>query len=580
MEIEDKVQSLVRKGQALVRNGKFEKSLVHFRKALAMSPNNMEIYERMGDAISSIGTYEGNALAVALFEKVISKQPNNVKIYFKMATAFQRLGDLEKSRSLCRKALTIDPNSISAQWHLAVFQIPYLYENEEEITLCRKNYLADLKRTLDMVTKINPGDLDSTIRKVQMPPPSFLLTYQANNDKKSRRLGGDLLTRFVNAKYPQWAARPSLSPRKQGQPIRVGIVSNCLRRHVHWNVIIKGWFENLDRDRFSLFGYHLNSHIDEVTKTAKRLSTRFVDNEFSFKKIASTILADKLHVLIYPELGLDRRTIKLAALRLAPVQCISWGCSTTYGLPAVDYYLSNELMEPQNAQEHYSEHLVKLPNIGICYTPPRFPTAKITYADLGLPSDEVIFFCGQNLMKYLPQYDDIFPRIARKVKKCRFVFLLKDTIPKYIKLFQKRLNQAFAKYNMAADEYTIYFPRLSKEKYHSLLGLCDVSLDTIEYSGCHTTLEAISNNLPIVTLPGEFMRGRQSYGILKMMGVTETVASSIDEYVEIAVELANNPQWREKVANRMENEKHKVFGDLTCIRALEDFLENAVIKTT
>ena len=41
----------------------------------------------------------------------------------------------------------------------------------------------------------------------------------------------------------------------------------------------------------------------------------------------------------------------------------------------------------------------------------------------------------------------------------------------------------------------------------------------------------------MVTLPGSFMRGRQSSAILCRLDVTETIAHNQDEYVEIAVRL-------------------------------------------
>jgi predicted O-linked N-acetylglucosamine transferase (SPINDLY family) len=62
----------------------------------------------------------------------------------------------------------------------------------------------------------------------------------------------------------------------------------------------------------------------------------------------------------------------------------------------------------------------------------------------------------------------------------------------------------------------------------------DVFLDTLSFSGGHTTFDAVACNLPIVTCAGEFMRGRQSCGILKMLGVTNTIAQNEAEYIEIA----------------------------------------------
>ena len=82
--------------------------------------------------------------------------------------------------------------------------------------------------------------------------------------------------------------------------------------------------------------------------------------------------------------------------------------------------------------------------------------------------------------------------------------------------------------------------------------------------------------MPIVTLPGAFMRGRHSAAILEMMGVTETIARDLDDYVAIAARLANTPEERLKISNRMGAAKDKIYGDRACVTALEDFLEKAV----
>ena len=66
--------------------------------------------------------------------------------------------------------------------------------------------------------------------------------------------------------------------------------------------------------------------------------------------------------------------VNLAAQRLAPVQCSSWGHPETSGFPTIDYFLSSELMEPRNGKDHYSEELVLLPNLSVYLEPAEIPT--------------------------------------------------------------------------------------------------------------------------------------------------------------------------------------------------------------
>jgi predicted O-linked N-acetylglucosamine transferase (SPINDLY family) len=68
------------------------------------------------------------------------------------------------------------------------------------------------------------------------------------------------------------------------------------------------------------------------------------------------------------------------------------------------------------------------------------------------------------------------------------------------------------------------------------------------------------------------MRGRHTMAILSMMGVTETIARTVDEYVAIAQRLATDAAWRNAIEERMRATKHLVYRDRACIAALEGFL--------
>lgn len=112
--------------------------------------------------------------------------------------------------------------------------------------------------------------------------------------------------------------------------------------------------------------------------------------------------------------------------------------------------------------------------------------------------------------------------------------------------------------------------------YLNLNCISDVFLDTLSWSGGNTTLEAIACNLPIVTCPGEFMRGRHSYAILKMLGVIDTIAENEAEYIEIAVKLGLNREWRDSIVERIIQRHSYLYDDKTCIEALDKFYHRVV----
>ena len=361
------------------------------------------------------------------------------------------------------------------------------------------------------------------------------------------------------------------------EPLRVGFVSGFFCMHSNWKIPIKGWIENLNKHRFSLYCYYTGKKKDKATEDARISSVHFVEDIYSFEKLCKIIREDNLHVLIYPEIGMDPITMRLASLRLAPLQCVSWGHPDTSGFPTIDYFLSSDLMEPADADNHYSEQLMRLPNISIYYDPLDVEIMPAYRDTFGLREGAVLYLCCQSLFKYLPQYDEIYPRIAQKVKDCQFLFISHQS-DFVTTRFRLRMTEAFRQFNMNTDDHVVFMPRLNTEQYHAVNRLSDIYLDSIEWSGGNTTLEAVAHNLPIVTLPGKLMRGRHSYAILTMIGVQETIASTLVEYIDLAERLGNDAEWRRQISEKMGEYKHRLYRDNTCITALEDFLIKAVEK--
>jgi protein O-GlcNAc transferase len=272
---------------------------------------------------------------------------------------------------------------------------------------------------------------------------------------------------------------------------------------------------------------------------------------------------------------MDELSLQLAAQRLAPVQCNSWGHPETSGLPTIDYFLSSDMMEPAVAAEHYTERLVRLPNLSIYYEPTALSPVRMTRGELGMRPDAVVFWSGQSLYKYLPHHDFIFAEIAKLVGNCQFVFIKYAKETAVVDLFRRRLDSAFSDWGLTASDHCLFIDSLSADRYVAAMGNCDIVLDSIGWSGCNSTLESLVHDLPVVTLRGSLMRGRHSAAILNRIGVGETVADSIDEYVSIATKLATNSEERRRISLAIDRNKHRVYRDRDCIAGLEDFIENA-----
>ena len=508
--------------------------------------------------------------AIENFTVAIRVNPGDAEAWYQRGQYLLDTGRNDEAAADLAQALALQPDHAGARVAACYAELSAIYNEESEIARRRAAYEQKLRvLSKDLDAGLLQGDLIKTFGARQ----PFFLAYQGGNDRALQQIYGEMVSRTVARQFPP---APLPAPPTPGEPIRVGIVSSFFYSHSNWKIPIKGWMSQLDRSRFHVTGYHLGVMHDAQTDAAAGLCDKFVHRILDTQGWRRTILADAPHVLIYPGLLMDTSSLQLAAQRLAPVQCNSWGHPETSGLASLDYFLSSDLMEPPDAQAFYTEKLVRLPNLSIYYEPVEGAPVAVTRGELGLRPGATVFWSAQTLSKYLPQHDEVFVRIARAARDCQFVFLRHFGGANITRVIRERLNRAFAAAGLRADDYCVFLDRMSQSKFVAAAGLSDVFLDSIGWSGCNSALESLPHGLPIVTLSGEFMRARHSAAILRMMGVTDTIARAIDDYVAIAVRLANEPAERQALRERMKENAHKVYRDRACIAALEDFLERAV----
>ncbi|URR35651.1 hypothetical protein NBE99_00470 [Thermosynechococcus sp. HN-54] len=407
---------------------------------------------------------------------------------------------------------------------------------------------------------------------------TFLLPYQGEETRDVQQQYGQMLHEIMTSVIPSAKECPPMPPVKANEPLRIGFVSGHFREHTVWKLMLHGWLKHLDRKQFQLYGYYVRDYRDRCTEQAKTYCHRFVMGSKSPQEWFEQIRADQLHLVIFPELGMDLELMKIAALKLAPIQCMSWGHPDTSGLPTIDYFLSSELMEPPDGDKHYTEKLVRLKNLGIAFSPlPPDPRSPITREEFGLKGDGVIYGCLQSVFKYLPQFDNIYPEIAAAVGNCQFVFISHLMTKNSRQRFEQRLERAFAARNFDYREYCFFSRPLNFYGFTSMLHCLDIFLDSLEWSGGNSTLEALYYaQVPMVTTPGRFMRGRHTAAILTLLGLPELIAPDVSTYIQKAIELGQNADYHQFIREKIQDNLPKVLEDLTGVRSLEDFILTAV----
>ena len=548
---------------AFERMGDFEKALAAYDHVLRIHPG----HDRALNNIGVIQRDRKNAhQALLFFKKAIASNPELAEAHYNLGIALQENAEYDEGLRHIRKAKEINPEYAPASW-FSLLSLPKLYPDLESIHKYREQFRRNLEQLIAATPMNSEGRQYNALEGAGVFT-NFRLQYQGMNDIEIQERYGRFIHDLMKTRYPHWS-HPIRIPREPGEKIRIGYLSTFMYGHTVGDLVL-GWIQHHCRDDFDIYCYYTGTQNDPITREIHSSVAVFRQITGGLELVANSIATDRLHVLVYPDIGMNPQATLLAALRLAPVQCVFWGHPVTTGLPTMDYFLTSDLMEPADADEHYTERLIRLPNLSICFTPPTLPSNPKSRSEFGLLEDRFVYLSSQSLIKYLPQHDDIYPEIASLVPQAQFAFI-NDSAHGATAYFKNRLFKAFRRHGLDGARFCHFLPQMSHADFLSLNLCADVLLDTMEWSGGHTTLEGLACDLPVVTLPGGLMRGRHSFAMLKMMDLQDTIAKDQTDYIRIAARLGQDRGFYNKIREHVIRNKHRVFQDRTVIERLEDF---------
>ncbi|MEP7206600.1 MAG: tetratricopeptide repeat protein [Casimicrobiaceae bacterium] len=511
--------------------------------------------------------------AAQLYWRAIQAAPQTSSgEWYNLGWVLGERGDPTQAREAFRRSHALDRRELRGLCgqHLA---LPMIHESREVLVASRNGYgagLAALDGAMEAaVVGLAANDVLDGLRWT-----NFFLAYQGEDDRDLQRRYADIVARAIERAAAPWREPITREP-VRGRRIRIGFASAFL----HVGTVgryFQSWITSLPRERFEVFAYHLWPGMDAVAQTiAARADTfrTFGGSEARPSRVAPQVRGDHLDMLVYPELGMDASTFALAALRLAPRQYCAWGHPVTTGHATIDAFLSCATMEPDGAPAHYTESLVLLPGIGTSYPrPDDVPHAAVTRSELGLPEDRVLLLCPQSLFKIHPDNDLLFADVLGAHPDVMLI-LFAGRHPAITDQFMQRLARTLRSRGVEARERVRVLPSLPHPEFMRVNRACDAMVDTLHWSGGNTSLDALASGLPIVTLPGAFMRGRQSAAMLRLIGMEELVARDRDDYLAIVARLVSDRSWRASLRARIEAAQHRLFGRDDAMDALHAFFE-------
>lgn len=590
-------------GVVLMARNEITLAMRLYQQALQLKPGYLEALNNLGNAYREQGSYTA---AAECFYEALAKNPHSPELHSNLAAALRDAGDSESAERHCVEALRLRPDFAEAHSNLGTLHVDRgnlaeaieSYQRAVDLAPDTANYLNNLgnaykhTRRIDLameafrqVAELEPDkapyhirlktvcrgvlesraqseilrqnaitqwrefakadfDLDLSTLTWETVEPGFNFQFMEGNLRELKEAYAEIF----RGRLPQYDV-----PRRTGKP-RVGLVVT----RAHEGIFVRsmrGIIERLDPDLCDLVILCSHCGASFIRDNIER------EVEFScfperFDHTVRAVHDAAVDVLYYWEIGTDTTNYFLPFIRLAPVQCTSWGIQVTSGIKEVDYYLSNTLVEPDNAQEHYTEKL-RLADTMLTYQHSIPQPGKLrSREDFGFLPEDHVYACIQQLGKMHPDFDVPIGAILRQDPNAVFV-LSEDLFGAY----GGRLRERHEKTLADVRDRILFLQYLDQDDYRSMLLAADVLLDPPHFGGVNSTYDALGLGKAIVTEPSEYHRGRYTYGCYQKMGMSDCVATSTDDYIEKALHLAADAELRRSVEAKILETAPVLFED-------------------
>jgi protein O-GlcNAc transferase len=498
-------------GVALYTIARFDDAIAAYHQALRLDPNNPVAHNNLGNALRQIGRLDE---AISESREALRLNPNYAEASNNLGNALQDRGLLDEATAAYRHAIQLNPHYSEAFSNLA----------------------GNLK---------NVGDLDDSIAafrdSLRLNPvnsavhSNLLNTLNLHPDYDARQILDqcrDWAKRFETPLTPPAQTYPN--DRSPDRSLRIGYVSPDLYgKHPIGRILAPILAAHYPRN-VKVVCYSGVVGSDQTTARLKSSASLWRDVAAATDAdVARQIREDRIDILVDLALHTIGNRLLVFARRPAPIQVTWLGYPGTTGLNAIDYRLTDPILDPPGSgDELYSEKSIRLPRSFWCYAPPveNEPVNSLPALEAGF----ITFGSFSSFAKVTKPTITLWIETLNAVPNSRLLILCPRGN------HRQQFLKTFASSGISPNRIELIdsAPLLQyMQNYHRV----DFCLDTHPYPGHTTTCDALWMGVPTVTLRGQTAVARGGASILTNVGLTEWIADSPRQYVEIATAMAADP---------------------------------------
>jgi predicted O-linked N-acetylglucosamine transferase (SPINDLY family) len=543
------------RGTVLRKLGLLDEALASYTRAIELKPDYLECHCNFGILLTELKRWDA---AMAYLDQAIALKPDFATAYLHRGKLFAELHQDERAIADFDRSISLDPQSGDAQESRA-YALIRLRRYEDAIASGERArelnpqgaFLLGLKLHAMYLCEWRDRDVDlrrliegiANGRKMTAPFGVLPLIESPSLQQKAAQI-------WVREHFAADNSLQAIARRPAGDKLRVGYFSSDLYDHVV-GVVAAQVFEKHDRSKFEITAFSFGPDTkDPVRKRLEKAFDRFIDARGRPDRELA-LLARELSIDIAVDLGGHSQTAsnKIFAMRAAPIQVNYLGYPGTSGADYMDYLIADRTIVPRADFSHYNEKIVHLPNSYLPYDASRRIADHIpTRAQLGLPETGFVFCNFNGAYKISPPTFDGWMRILSRVDGS--VLWLAHSHPTATANLRRE-----AERRGVDPRRLVFADRVDSALEHlARFRAADLFLDTLPYNAHATTMDALWTGLPVLTRIGEAFPGRVAASLLRTMELPELVATSAEQYEQLAVELATQParllELKDKVARQ------------------------------
>lgn len=562
-------------------------AIVLYRTWIARNASELEyiVQFNLGVALSNAGDLAGSESA---YRRAVELAPGFIQPRLNLGTLLERLGKVDQALDEWRwveKSLAKPSKDNKPLLVMALNQLGRVLEMRKQLA----EATAMLTRSLELEPE-QPDVLHHwiSLRQKQCAWPTYgllpgvsrramqdatsALSMLSISDDPADQLAA--ARRFVKKKLRSEVPKLADVAGYGHKRIRIGYCSGDFCLHPV-SLLTVELFELHDRERFEVYGYCWSP--EDGTPMRQRVInamdhfTRI--DVLSDEAAAERIRADEIDVLIDLQGQTAGARATMLAYRPAPVQITYLGLPATTGLPSIDYVIADRFLIPESEALHYSERPLYMPDVYQVSDRQRPVGPKPSRAQCALPSEGFVFCSFNNNYKFTPEVFAVWMNILRRVP-ASVLWLLGDN-----QWSMENLRKEAAARGVDPQRL-IFAPRVSPENYLARYQVADLFLDSFPFNAGTTANDALWMELPLLTLCGRSFASRMAGALLTAAGLHSLITHTLNDYEEMAVELANRPDQLADLRDQLKSLKTEgaLFDTPRFVRNLESSLETLLVS--